>query len=247
MAVHTYGLPVDLDPLLNLARTYSLFVIEDAAEAIGLVYKSQQCGSFGDISTFSFYPNKHITTGEGGMVLTDDDSLASIARELRNLCFQPEERFIHYRLGWNLRMTNIQAAIGLAQVEQLPQHLLRKVQIGEIYNDILSSLPSLQLPLKHTPYANNLYWVYGLLLPPHIDRRHFMQLLSSSGIGNRPFFAPMHMQPVFTGCSSFANKAYPVSEDLYARGLYLPSGLGHSDEDIVLSAQTFKRLYLSCL
>ena len=118
MAVHIYGLPVDMDPVLELAGKYNLKIIEDAAEAIGLDYKDRKCGSFGDVSTFSFYPNKHITTGEGGMILTDDEDVYGACREYRNLCFQPgKRRFVHEKIGWNYRITNIQAALGLAQLE----------------------------------------------------------------------------------------------------------------------------------
>ena len=126
MAVHIYGLPVDMDPLLNLADKYGLKVIEDAAEAHGLHYKGRTCGSFGDISTFSFYPNKLITTGEGGMLVTDDDEIAERCRSLRNLCFQSKKRFYHEELGWNFRMTNIQAAIGLAQCERMDEFINKK-------------------------------------------------------------------------------------------------------------------------
>ena len=119
MVVHTYGLPVDLDPILALAERHGLKVIEDAAEMLGQTYRDRPCGSFGDISIFSFYPNKHVTSGEGGMVLTDDSDLAERCRALRNLCFRPDRRFVHDQLGWNYRMTNLQAAVGLAQLEQL--------------------------------------------------------------------------------------------------------------------------------
>jgi perosamine synthetase len=122
MIVHIFGLPVDVDPVLEIAKRHGLKIIEDAAEMHGQTYKGRPCGSFGDVSTFSFYPNKHITTGEGGMILTDDDKLAETCRSLRNLCFQPHQRFVHERLGWNLRMTNMQAAVGLAQLERLRAH-----------------------------------------------------------------------------------------------------------------------------
>jgi perosamine synthetase len=126
MVVHIYGLPVDMDPIIYICKKYELKLIEDFAEQIGQVYKNKLCGSFGDISTVSFYPNKHITTGEGGMILTDDDKLAEKCRELRNLCFQPKKRFVHEELGWNLRMTNLQAAVGIAQLEQLDRFVKKK-------------------------------------------------------------------------------------------------------------------------
>ena len=126
MAVHIYGLPVDMEPVLSLARKHNLAVIEDAAEAIGQTYKGSPCGSFGDISIFSFYPNKHITTGEGGMIFCDDPMLARRCQSLRNLCFTPERRFVHSELGWNYRFTNLQAAVGLAQLEQLNRFIIKK-------------------------------------------------------------------------------------------------------------------------
>ena len=137
MAVHIYGLPVDMDPVLELCHRYDLKLIEDSAEMIGQTYHGKPCGSFGDISTVSFYPNKHITTGEGGMVLTDDDDLALQCRELRNLCFKPGKRFVHERLGWNLRMTNLQAALGVAQLERLDLFLEKKRSIGRRYEELL--------------------------------------------------------------------------------------------------------------
>ncbi len=130
MVVHIYGLPVDVDPILALAAKYQLRIIEDAAEVIGQTYKRRPCGSFGDISTLSFYPNKHVTTGEGGMVLTDDAELAERSRSLRNLCFG-EKRFVHEELGWNFRMSNLQAALGVAQLERLAEFVQRKRKMGK--------------------------------------------------------------------------------------------------------------------
>jgi perosamine synthetase len=164
MVVHIYGLPVDMNPVLELCRKNGLKLIEDAAEMIGQTYRGKPCGSFGDISTVSFYPNKHITTGEGGMILTDDDNLADQCRELRNLCFKPGKRFVHEHMGWNLRMTNLQAALGLAQLEQLDDFIEKKRWIGQRYNELFRDLESTQLPLIKTDFAHNIYWVYGLVV-----------------------------------------------------------------------------------
>src|SRR5690606_7579872 len=150
MVVHTYGLPVDMAPVLELCARHGLALIEDAAEAHGQTYDGRPCGSFGTISTFSFYPNKHVTTGEGGMVLVDDDRLAETCRSLRNLCFEPGRRFVHERLGWNLRMTNLQAAVGLAQLERLDEFVARKRAMGRRYTELLADVPGLQLPLPAT-------------------------------------------------------------------------------------------------
>jgi perosamine synthetase len=147
MPVHIYGLPVDMDPLLEIAARRGLAIVEDAAEMHGQTYRGRACGSFGAASVFSFYPNKHVTTGEGGMVLTDDDALAARLRSMRNLCFQPQRRFVHEELGWNLRMTNLQAALGVAQLERLDESLQIKRRMGARYTQLLKGTPHLRLPL----------------------------------------------------------------------------------------------------
>ncbi|WP_440676617.1 DegT/DnrJ/EryC1/StrS family aminotransferase [Candidatus Pelagibacter sp. HIMB1593] len=227
LAVHIYGLPVEMEDLINLCRKYNLKLIEDAAEVIGQTYRSISCGSFGDISTVSFYPNKHITTGEGGMVLTDDKTLAEKCRKLRNLYFDDNNRFVHTKLGWNYRMSNLQAAVGVAQLEQLDFFIKKKRYIGKLYNEKLSELKSLQLPLDKTDYATNIYWVYGVILKPEIklSAKEVMKKLLDNGIGCRPFFYPMHLQPVLKKLNLFDNQHYPVAENLYERGFYIPSGL----------------------
>jgi perosamine synthetase len=228
MAVHIYGLPVDMDPLLEIARRHGLNVIEDSAQMHGQTYNDRPCGSLGDISTFSFYPNKHITTGEGGMVVTNNGHLAEVCRGLRNLCFQPHKRFVHERLGWNLRMTNIQAALGLAQLERLDEFIKRKRRMGTCYSEGLDGITGVQLPLPRTDYAENIYWVYGLLLDDDIgfDAEEAIRRLAAKGVGCRPFFWPMHEQPVLRRMGLFHNERYPVAERLARRGFYLPSGLG---------------------
>ena len=240
MVVHTYGLPTPMEPVLDLARRHGLRVIEDAAEAHGLKYRDQACGGFGDISTFSFYPNKHVTTGEGGMVLCDDEELAARCRSLRNLAFEPERRFVHKELGWNFRMSNLQAAVGVAQLERLDEFVERKRQMGQTYSNALSDLPLLQLPLQATADADNIYWVYGLVLDDRfpLDAAGAMAALRDRGIGTRPFFWPMHEQPVFLQRGLFAGERYPVAEKLARRGLYLPSGLGltATQQSTVISA-----------
>jgi perosamine synthetase len=227
MVVHIYGLPVDMDPVLALADHYGLQIIEDAAEMHGQTYKGKPCGSFGAISTFSFYPNKHITTGEGGMIVTDDPALAERCRSLRNLCFQPQKRFVHEELGWNLRMTNLQAALGLAQLERLQEFVARKRHMGDRYTQLLTDQPGLQLPLAKTAYADNIYWVYGVVLRPEVpfDAEKIMHLLKHQNIGTRPFFWCMHEQPVFHKLGLFEGVSCPVAENLARRGFYLPSGM----------------------
>ena len=239
MVVHIYGLPVDMDPILTLAKKHGLFIIEDTSEVIGLTYFGKPCGSFGEISTFSFYPNKHITTGEGGMIATDNDQLADECRSLRNLCFQPEKRFVHERLGWNLRMTNLQAAVGVAQLERLDEFVERKRAMGRRYNGLLAGLPGVQLPLAKSDAAENIYWVYSLVLNDSkgINAEEAMQQLDAKGISCRPFFCPMHQQPVLRDRGLFDGETYPVAEKLYQQGFYIPSGMALTDEKIELVAK----------
>lgn len=244
MVVHIYGLPVDMDPILDIAKRYGLMVIEDAAEMHGQTYKGKPCGSFGNISTFSFYPNKHITTGEGGMILTDDDELVEVCRSLRNLCFQPSKRFVHERLGWNLRMTNMQAALGLAQLERLDDFVERKRNMGAQYTELLKNSKGLRLPLVKTDYADNIYWVYGIVLDESlgIDAEEAMKRLWNEGVGTRPFFYPMHLQPVLKRMGLFENESHPVAERMYRKGFYVPSGLALTREQMINVSNGVKRV-----
>ena len=242
MAVHIYGLPCDMDAILALAEKYDLLVIEDAAEAHGLMYKGRPCGSFGDVSTFSFYPNKLVTTGEGGLVLTNNDVIAERTRAKRNLCFQAAQRFVHEDLGWNMRMSNLQAAVGCAQVERLQEFVALKRSIGSRYVDLLSGQPMLQLPLQTNSFAENIYWVFGVVIEPEDgrDARHFMDALKSAGIQTRPFFWPLHQQPVLLRQGLFAGVQLPVAERVARFGFYIPSGLGVTSEEQSLVALKLK-------
>jgi perosamine synthetase len=239
MVVHIYGLPTDMSPVLELANKYGLKIIEDAAEMHGQTYKGKPCGSFGEISTFSFYPNKHITTGEGGAIVTDDDYLADRCRSLRNLCFQPQQRFLHEELGWNLRMTNLQAALGLAQLERLDEFIDRKRRMGKRYTELFVDLAGVELPLSKTDYADNIYWVYPLVLKEEIpyDATEMMQMLGERGIGTRPFFWCMHEQPVFWKMDLFKGESHPVAERIARRGFYVPSGMALTEEQMEIVAK----------
>ena len=234
LVVHIYGLPVDMEPIWVLAEKYGLIIIEDAAEAIGQTYNGKACGSLGHISTFSFYPNKHITTGEGGMIVTDDPVLAEKCRSFRNLCFRPEQRFVHEEMGWNFRLTNLQAAVGLAQLERLDEFVQIKRSIGTRYTELFADTQGLQLPLSKTPFAENIYWVYGIVLSDsvNLDAKAAMSRLTKLGIGTRPFFWPMHEQPVFLKKGLFGKDRHPVAERIARRGFYLPSGLALTGEQI---------------
>jgi perosamine synthetase len=252
MPVHIYGHPVDMDPIISLAKQHGLLIIEDAAEAHGAEYLSGRdasngvwcrCGSLGDISVFSFYANKLVTTGEGGMVLTDDSRIADHARSLRNLCFRRERRFYHTELGHNFRLTNLQAAIGLAQIERMPETILKKRWIGETYTRRLKHISSLQLPVEET-WARQVYWMYGLVLDDStgLNAVEFARLLLAEGIETRPFFLGMHEQPVFMNMGLFKGEKYPVAERIARQGLYLPSGLTLTEAQLDQVCQTVEKI-----
>jgi perosamine synthetase len=232
MVVHIYGLPVDMDPIMDIARRYNLRIIEDSAEQIGQVYCSlsgerRMVGSFGELSTFSFYPNKHVTTGEGGMILTNDDELAEKCRSLRNLCFGKEHRFVHERLGWNFRMSNLQAAVGVAQMECLSQTIEKKRLIGAWYNELLHDVAGLERMPAFTNYAENIFWVYGVVLKEAVgfDAAAAMKRLAAMDIGTRSFFWPMHEQPVLRKMGFFDGVSCPIAERIARKGFYIPSGV----------------------
>lgn len=242
MPVHIYGHPIDMDPILALAEKHNLAIIEDAAEVHGAEYLSKRgtpdatwrrCGSMGTISTFSFYANKLITTGEGGMLLMNDRNLAEKARAMRNLCFQPERRFHHEQLGFNFRLTNLQAALGLAQLERMNDILARKRWLGAAYNERLRDIPGLQLPIE-ADWARHVYWMYAIVLDERtgLDAAQFARLLSEQGVQTRPFFLGMHEQPVFHKRGLFIDEHYPVTERIARQGLYLPSGLAITEAQI---------------
>jgi perosamine synthetase len=242
MVVHTYGLPVIMEPVLALAKKYGLKIIEDAAEMHGQTYHGKPCGSFGDISTFSFYPNKLVTTGEGGMVVMDDEALKNKCSLLRNLAFQPNRRYVHEELGWNFRMSNLQAAVGVAQLERLDEFLVLKREMGKHYNHYFADVKELQLPLANPPYAENLYWVYGIVLKSDRKAIEVMTQLQQEGIGTRSFFYPMHLQPALRKLGLFDGESYPVAEALSEKGLYIPSGLGLTAIQMQIVAEKVKKV-----
>lgn len=235
MPVHIYGHPVDMDPLLALAAKYGLAIIEDAAEAHGAEYLSSRdtpnsrwlrCGGMGHLATFSFYANKLITTGEGGMILTNDPAWADRLRGLRNLGFRSDRRFFHTEAGHNFRLTNLQAALGLAQLERIDAIVDKKRWIGRAYSDGLRGVSGLQLAPQAT-WARSVYWMYGVVLDDKagLDAFDFAGRLKAEGVETRPFFLGMHEQPVFRDRGLFKRESHPVAERLARQGLYLPSGL----------------------
>jgi perosamine synthetase len=242
MPVHIYGHPVDMDPILDLAESHGLAVIEDAAEVHGAEYLAgrhtthptwRRCGSFGTLSCFSFYANKLITTGEGGMVLTDDSELAQKVRSMRNLCFKGNRRFHHDELGFNFRLTNLQAALGVAQVERIEEIIARKRWMGHEYSRRLAGTKNLQLPVEE-PWARNVYWMYGVVLTEEagMDATVLAERLKQRGIETRPFFLGLHEQPAFHQRGLFLVDRHPVAERIARQGLYLPSGLALTAEQI---------------
>lgn len=243
LVVHIYGHPADMDPILDIARRYNLIVIEDAAEVHGAEYKGKRCGGIGDISTFSFYANKLVTTGEGGMVLVRTPELAERARGLRNLCFQKKQRFLHDELGYNFRLTNLQAALGVGQIERMEQIVARKRAIAGAYGERLKGVPDIQLPAE-AAWAQNVYWVYGIVLDERtgLTALQAAEKLREQDIETRPFFLGMHQQPVFRQMGLFQESSFPVAERLAQYGFYLPSGLTITDEQIRYVSDTLRSL-----
>jgi perosamine synthetase len=243
LPVHIYGHPCDMDPILRLAGSHDLFVVEDAAEAHGAEYRGKKAGGIGDIGCFSFYANKIITCGEGGMVVTKDDTIAEKARSLKDLAFDRERRFLHTDIGYNYRMTNIQAAIGLAQLERIGEMVERRRRHAMAYTHLMGNIPGIQCPVER-PWAKNVYWMYSILILDKfgMGRDELMRVLEERGIESRTFFFPMHEQPVFQGMKIFSDNHYPVAEDLGRRGLYLPSSSGLSDDEIRYVCDTLREV-----
>lgn len=233
MPVHMYGHPVDMDPVMALAGQHNLVVIEDAAEVHGAEYRGRRCGSIGHISAWSFYANKIINTGEGGMVVTSDDAMAERAASYRNLCFRPERRFFHTDLGYNFRMTNMQAALGVAQMERIDEFVAIKRRLGALYRDRLADIPGIRFQVEK-PWAKCVYWMYCVEID---EARGFgadvvQAALAKRGIGTRPFFLGMHEQPAAHDRGLFVGERHPVSERIARQGFYLPSGLSLTDAQV---------------
>ncbi|MBI4438890.1 DegT/DnrJ/EryC1/StrS family aminotransferase [Candidatus Woesearchaeota archaeon] len=234
MLVHMFGHPCNMNPIMELAEDHDLFVIEDAAEAHGAEYKGKKTGSFGHISCFSFYGNKTITTGEGGMCLTNDEKLANEMRFLKDHGMSSEKRYWHTKIGFNLRMTNIQAAIGLAQLEQIDRFIDAKRKNAQLYNTLLKDTQGITLP-PEMPWAKNIYWMYSVLVNAPFKRDELMASLKKEGIETRPFFYPMHQLPIYK-----EEKSYPVADKLSATGVNLPSAPNLKKEDVQTICEAIK-------
>ena len=242
MVVHTYGHPSDMDAITAIAKKHDLAVIEDAAEAHGATYNGKKCGSFGTVSCFSFYANKIVTTGEGGMVLTADEEIAREAKKLRDLHHSDLKRFVHDGIGYNYRLTNIQAGIGLGELSHVDEYLIRKETMAKRYNTGLANTAGLKLPASK-PNVKNVYWMYAVLIEPEkfgMTRDTLREALAKNGVETRDFFYPPEEQPVLKKIlrnEKFKNAAYAGHN-----GLYLPSGLAITDEQIDYVIECIKKI-----
>ena len=235
MIPHIYGLANDMDKIIKICKKNNLYLIEDAAEVLGLKYKNKQCGSFGDISILSFYANKHITTGEGGMLLTNNVKLNNKFKDYRNLCFgSKDNRFNHHDIGWNYRYTNIQAALGLNQLKRINKIIKKKYEIGNYYYKHFKNIKNIILQPNKLAYCKNIYWVFGIVIKKNNKNNinEIIKKLKNKNIGTRPFFWPMHKQDVFKKRGYFKNIKLPNSEFISKNGFYLPSGLGLNSKEL---------------
>jgi len=240
IVVHIYGHPCEMDPILKIARRYNLYIIEDAAEALGSEYKNRKCGTFGEVATFSFYGNKTITTGEGGMVVTNNKKIGERIRLLKGQGMNSKKRYWFKVVGYNYRMTNIQATIGLAQLENIEKFLEKRRQIASWYKKYLSDISEVVLPIEKK-YAKHSYWMYSILVNRKKDRNKLMEFLRNKGVGTRPFFYPMHIMPVYKKINS--NKNLRVAEDIASRGINLPTFYELTERDIRYIASKIKKFY----
>ena len=224
IVTHIYSFSNDMDEILKLCKKKKILVIEDAAEVIGLDYKNKKCGSFGDISTFSFYSNKQITTGEGGMISVNNKKLYEKCKSLRNLCFGKVNRFNHDDIGWNYRMTNIQASLGLSQIKNIDKVIKKKMTIGKRYYFNLFKNKNIKMLPPSSVHSKNIYWVVGIVIKnKKILALDLAKKLNTLGIMTRPFFWPMHEQDIFKKMKIFKKSKFPNSSYLARYGLYLPS------------------------
>ena len=239
--VHIYGHPLEMDEIMKIAKSNNLLVIEDAAEGHGAEYKGRKVGGIGDIGCFSFYANKIITTGEGGMLVTNNKEFAKKTKMLCNLAFSDIARYRHDYLGFNYRMSNILAALGCSQLSKIESFIEHKKFIGNTYNSLLGDVLGIQTPIEKT-WAKNVYWMYGIVLDEQfgMSRDELRKFLSEKGVETRDFFLPMHMQPALQNRGLFKGEKYPVSEKLSKGGLYLPSGLTLTKDEILYVVNCIK-------
>ena len=240
MVVHLYGHPADMDPVLKIAKKYKLYVVEDAAQAHGATYKGKKVGSIGDVGGFSFYANKIVTSGEGGMLTTNNEKIFKRAVLLKDLAHSPKKRFFHHHIGFNFRMTNMQAALGFAQLEQVDKYIKKKRWMADLYNKLLKDQKKLELP-KERDFARSVFWMYAVKVKG-IKRDFLRKKLLDFGIDTRTFFYPLHRQPVLRREIPLIDEPFPVSDDLATRGFYLPSGLAITKPQIYFVSKTIKKI-----
>ena len=246
IATHIYNFPLRIDLLKKICKKKKIFIIEDAAEVLGQKLNKKLCGSYGDISTFSFYANKQITTGEGGMITTNNKKLYEKSSSLRNLSFGKKDRFNHDDIGWNYRMTNIQASLGISQLKRINQIVRTKHKIGLEYYKRLKSNSNLYIPELQKKYAKNIYWVVAILIlnkKLKIDAKSMMKKLKAEGIATRPFFWPMHMQKILKKYNISKNTSFPNSNYICKYGLYLPSGLNLKTSEINFICSKINKIF----
>lgn len=252
LPVHLYGHPCEMDSIKAIADEYGLLIIEDAAEAHGAMVfkdgdkeKGMYAGAIGDVGCFSFYANKIITTGEGGMVVTNSDETAAKARLYKDLAHSPERRFLHTDLAFNYRMTNLQAAVGTAQMEDIDKFISIKRSMAQTYSSSLQNVQGLTLPVEKE-WARCVYWMYTVLVQEDfgISRDQVMSLLKEKGIDTRSFFIPVHKQPVFQKFQETRHRSFPESTQLSEKGLYLPSGLALTSSQIQEVCQAIRDIHV---
>ena len=244
MLPHIYGFPCDMNRILKLVKKYKLYLIEDAAEMIGQKYNNKPCGSFGDISTFSFYANKHITTGEGGMVFTNNKKLYEKFNSFKNLSFGKKERFLHSDISWNYRLTNIQSSLGLNQFKRIDWIIKKKREIGKFYYEKFKNNKNIIIQPIENKYSKNIYWVFGIILKYKNKKfREFIQKkLLEKNIETRSFFLPMHKQKILKKFNKENNQSFPISEYMYNNGFYIPTGIKISKKELNYVANTINNL-----
>ncbi len=243
IVVHVYGHPVDMDPVLEIAKKHNLFVIEDAAEAHGAEYKGKKIGSLSDISCFSFYANKIITTGEGGMLLTNNEELAKRARSLGSLAYGDKIRFMHKDIAFNYRLTNLQAALGVSQLKKIETTIAKKRAIADFYKKELNEINDLQLPVEKS-YAKNVYWMYHIILKGKLEskRDEIRNKLKEKGIDTREAFIPFNMQEIFISRGLTKKEDCPVANYVALNGFYLPSGINLKEEELKYVSDSLKEI-----
>lgn len=240
IVVHLYGHPADMDPIMKIARAHNLFVIEDAAEAHGAKYNGKMIGSIGDIGCFSFYSNKIITTGEGGMLVTNNDEWAARARLIKNLAFGIENKFMHQAIGYKFQMTNLQAALGAAQMTRIQDIIARKREIAATYTKAFSAEPDIITPIEK-PYAFNVYWMYNIVLGGKLSgkRKLIIDELKKLEVESREDFVPFNQQKIFIEQGIADPDSCPVANRLGEDGMYLPSGNDITEEELAYAIESF--------